>query len=159
MRYIEAKKLVNHTITTIISNIEQQYDEDEREEFLLKYHCKSLRDVIHLLICQEGNPNIDITSLELIQEIEDELYKYSFSLSRAQPQIDQAEKQRDVALSELKKVNQLIERYNEKSAIIETQFNIYEMVLRNNNLSLEKEAKKLNLKPINKENIDKGLGL
>ena len=85
-------------------------------------------------------------------------WKYSFSLSRTKPQITQAEKQRDKSLNELKKVNKLIERYNEKSAILDAQFNIYEMVLRNNNLIFEEEAKKINLKPLKIDEINRGLG-
>ena len=158
MRYIETKKLINHIITTIISELENKYDSDEIEEFLSKYNCINIREVIHLLICQEGNPNIDFTSIDLIRELEEELYKYSFSLSRTKPQITQAEKQRDKSLNELKKVNKLIERYNEKSAILDAQFNIYEMVLRNNNLIFEEEAKKINLKPLKIDEINRGLG-
>ena len=140
MKYIDTKKLVNYTITKIITEIKKSYNENEILNFTKNYQCENLREIISLLICQDCN--VDVDSIEFIKELESELYSVNFDLHLSEAQVDRLESSNDELKNDIEKINSTVKssQYSSSESELIEQYN---QILKVNGLDFETEIQKL----------------
>jgi hypothetical protein len=68
LNYMDIKKIADFTITKIAVEILREYSDESITEYLEKYECQSVKELIYLLLCETKPSDLNI-SLNMRQKI------------------------------------------------------------------------------------------
>lgn len=75
INYIDIKKIADFTITKIAVEILRGYSDESITEYLEKYECQSVKELIYLLLCEakQSDLNISLNMRQKIKNISEEV--------------------------------------------------------------------------------------
>ena len=133
--YMDIKKIADFTITKIAVEILRGYSDESITEYLEKYECQSVKELIYLLLC-EAKPsdlNISLNMRQKIKNISEEVIQDE----------SQAEQENSQVLKILDDKNELAQKLelmkNEQSELLQK---VQEVMQINKTLTLKLQKKK-----------------
>lgn len=162
MRYIDAKSIVNLIITKTADELKSKYTEEDIKSFLNKYQCKTVRDMVELMVCQNSNPAIDFNSKNFIKNIEDELFemKYEDSINKMNITNQMNNYEKELQKSEEQKEIEALLKIKEEMNLSKVLMEQIDMILKKYGLDYQTELKNLYAQNQNKDKkINSNIGL
>jgi len=114
--YMDIKKIADFTITKIAVEILRGYSDESITEYLEKYECQSVKELIYLLIC-EAKPsdlNISLNMRQKIKNISDEVNQNDSEDEQLNSQVKNLTEDKDALLEKVASLDELFIEQNKK---------------------------------------------
>ena len=114
--YMDIKKIADFTITKIAVEILRGYSDESITEYLKKYECDSVKELVYLFLCnaKPSEMNISLNMRQKIKNISDEVNQNDSEDEQLNSQVKNLTEDKDALLEKVASLDELFIEQNKK---------------------------------------------
>ena len=114
--YIDIKKIADFTITKIAVEILKGYSDESITEYLEKYECQSVKELLYLLLCESkpSDLNISLNMRQKIKNISEEVTASESADELLSSQVKKLNDNKDELVMKMESLQELFTLQNQK---------------------------------------------
>lgn len=114
--YIDIKKIADFTITKIAVEILKGYSDESITEYLEKYECQSVKELLYLLLCESkpSDLNISLNMRQKIKNISEEVTASESADELLSSQVKNLNDNKDELVMKMESLQELFTLQNQK---------------------------------------------
>jgi len=114
--YMDIKKIADFTITKIAVDILRGYSDESITEYLKKYECDSVKELVYLFLCnaKPSEMNISLNMRQKIKNISDEVNQNDSEDEQLNSQVKNLTEDKDALLEKVASLDELFIEQNKK---------------------------------------------
>jgi len=114
--YMDIKKIADFTITKIAVDILRGYSDESITEYLEKYECDSVKELVYLFLCnaKPSEMNISLNMRQKIKNISDEVNQNDSEDEQLNSQVNNLTEDKDALLEKVASLDELFIEQNKE---------------------------------------------